>query len=166
MTLAYSQKLDEILKAFNVAPVQTFPYSSMEEKMELTQLLNVLKNDGYISKYGIGGGGKEIPVFISPNGRAFIANGGYSATAQKEQKKEEEDSLRLEYLKVAKRVAESQVDESRGKKRSKYAWLVLLLASAIYFYLTKDDNKDMWGSINTYLSIIASVTSVIGYFRS
>lgn len=139
MNLEKAEQLDSILKKFGMAPVQSFPFYNREEKEHLLLLLQQLKHEGYINSYGLGGGDRNdtgLPVFISQSGRSFIDSGGYTAIVKRKEKKEEEERLRLDYLRAAKQVANTA--SVKGKKhKNKWVWSILIIAFGIYFFILR-----------------------------
>lgn len=167
MNLEKAEQLDSILRKFRLAAVQSFPFYSREEKEQLLLLLEQLKHDGYISSYGLGGGDRDdtgLPVFISPSGRSFIDSGGYTAIVKREERKEEEERLRMDYFRTANT---TPVKEKNHKK--KWIWFVFTVAFGVYFFYTKDDSKNIWENVNTYISIVGTLSTFLGglgFFRS
>lgn len=167
MNLELAQKLDSILLAFGSAPVKSFPFSNHDEKKELEMLFMQLKTEGYLTRYGIGGNGDGtigLPAFISPMARSFILSGGYTTIVKKELKKEEDERAMMEYLQTASQIANQQpAEEHRSRK---WIWATLIIISAVYFFFTKDSNKELWENIDTYISIIGGALALIGWTKS
>lgn len=163
MTLAQAQILDDILKKFPPDNATTaIKAANKSEFCTICAYLEILQNEGYIKI--LGGMGNEKAIMLLASGRAFILSGGYTAIVKKELKKEEDEQAMMAYLQTASQVANQHPTEEHQSK--KWIWAILIIASAIYFYFTKDSNKELWDSINTYVSIIGGTAGLIGLVKS
>lgn len=163
MTLEQAQILDEILKKFPTDDAITVTKAANKSEFyTVCTYLEVLQNQGYIKIWG--GMGNEKAIMLLAAGRAFIMSGGYTAIVKKEIKKEEDGQTMMSYLHSANQVANSQPKEN--SRNRKWIWAILFIASAIYFLFTKGSNKELWDSINTYVSILGGIAGIIGYIKS
>ena len=82
---------------------------------------------------------------------------------KKELKKVEDEQAMLAYLQA---VSQSTNQQPAEKHRSyKWIWITLIIVSAVYFYFTKDSNRELWDSVNTYISIIGGTAGLIGLVK-
>lgn len=163
MTLEQAQIFDDILRKFPADDATTvIKATSKSEFYTLCSYLEVLQNEGHIKI--LGGMGNEKAIMLLAAGRAFILSGGYTAIVKKKLKKEEDEQAMMAYLQTANEIANRQPIEKH--RNNKWIWAILIIVSAIYFYFTKDSNKELWDSINTYISIIGGAAGLIGLVKS
>lgn len=163
MTLEQAQIFDDILRRFPADNATTvIKAASKSEFYTVCAYLKVLQNEGYIKI--LGGMGNQKAIMLLAAGRAFILSGGYTAIVKKELKKEEDKQAMMAYLQTASQTTNRQSTE--GHRSKKWIWATLIIASAIYFYFTKDSNKELWDSINTYISIIGGAAGLVGLVKS
>ena len=162
MTLEQAQIFDDILKKFPPDNATTvIKTASKSELYTICAYLEVLQNAGYIKI--LGGMGNEKAIMLLAQGRAFILSGGYTAIVKKELKKVEDEQAMLAYLQA---VSQSTNQQPAEKHRSyKWIWITLIIVSAVYFYFTKDSNRELWDSVNTYISIIGGTAGLIGLVK-
>lgn len=117
-----AKQLDDILKLFPSDNYTTVIKTHNESEFNTVySLLGILQNDGYIR---ILGSQFEMPIMITPKGRVFIENGGYSAIVEAEMKRDEENRKQRE-VEVLRRIEE----DGKKKKFYKSASCILLIAS-------------------------------------
>lgn len=163
MTLEQAQLLDDILRKFPADDITTvIKATNPNEFYTVYAYLEILQSEGYIKI--LGGMGNERAIMLLAAGRAFILSGGYTAIIKKKLKEEEEKQAIMAYLQTANKIANQQITQKSQNK--KWLWVILIIISAIYFYFTKDSNKDLWDSINTYISIIGGTAGLIGFIKS
>lgn len=141
-----AKQLDDILKLFPSDNYTTVIKTHNESEFNTVySLLGILQNDGYIR---ILGSQFEMPIMITPKGRVFIENGGYSAIVEAEMKRDEENRKQRE-VEVLRRIEE----DGKKKKFYKSASCILLIASVLYLLITKDYNA-YWAYLGTLISLI------------
>lgn len=163
MTLEQAQIFDDILKKFPPDNATTvIKAANKSEFYTVCAYLDVLQNEGYIKI--LGGMGNEKAIMLLASGRAFILSGGYTTIVKKELKKEEDEQAMMEYLQTASQIANQQPTEKHRSK--KWIWTTLIIISAVYFFFTKDSNKELFDSVNTYISIIGGIAGSVGWIKS
>lgn len=142
-----AKKLDDILKLFPSDNYTTVIKTHDESEFNTVySLLGILQNDGYIR---ILGSQFEMPIMLTPKGRVFIENGGYSAVAEAEMKRDEENRKQRETEMLR------HLEEDRKKKKFyKSASCILLIASVLYLLITEDYNA-YWAYLGTLISLIS-----------
>lgn len=146
MNINLAKQLDDILKLFPSDNYTTVIKTHDESEFNTVySLLGILQNDGYIR---ILGSQFEMPIMLTPKGRLFVDNGGYSAVIEAEMKREEENRKQRE-AEVLRRLEEDR----KKKKFYKSASCILLIASVLYLLITKDYNS-YWAYLGTLISLI------------
>ena len=110
-----AKKLDDILSQIIESGGQCydFNFDTSEELYDFEDYLRILDKDKYIIDWG--SDEKSCAVFISPKGRTFIKNGGYTGVIEE---KERMDRIREEALQTQKLLLEQLGNQRQSSQQS------------------------------------------------
>ncbi|WP_455627252.1 hypothetical protein [Parabacteroides johnsonii] len=143
MNKGTAKKLDDILSKIIESGGQDheFYFNTSEELYDFEDYLEILDKNKYIITWGTGE--RSCVVFISPKGRMFIKNGGYTSIIEE---KERKDRLIQEHLQLQKRLIEVQNNANQT-------------------YLSTDETKSKKGFLGLVAAIVGGLGALDGCFN-
>lgn len=163
MTKETAQKLDEVLKTFPPDKIiHVFQLANKEELFSFLGLVDVLKNDGYVIPQG--GMGCDKVVSITPTGRNFIGDGGYTAQVEREESAMAKETFYQEVL--MQHIAKNEQTQEKQKEEFPKVTILFLVIAAILFFFYYDSNSEFWKNITGIVGLLSALISIVSYIAS